>query len=94
VGVTCTGAGDNACLPGLNEVAVTLSGAGDALSALTAADVTPSVDASGLDPGTYELAPAVSGLPDGVELEGISPGAVPVTIVAPEPPPTPSPTPP
>jgi YbbR domain-containing protein len=94
VGVLCTGSGDNACLPRLDEVAITLSGAGEALSALTAASLTPTVDASGLDPGSYELTPVVSGLPDGVELVGISPGAIPVTIEAPEPPPTPTPTPP
>lgn len=94
VGVVCDGAGENACLPRLDELAITLSGAGEALSALTAADVTPTVDAAGLDPGNYELTPVVSGLPEGVELVGISPGAVPVTIEAPEPPPTPAPTPP
>jgi len=94
VGVLCTGSGDNACLPRLDEVAITLSGAGEALSALTAASLTPTVDASGLDPGSYELTPVVTGLPEGVELVGISPGAIPVTIEAPEPPPTPSPTPP
>jgi len=94
VGVLCTGSGDNACVPRLDEVAITLSGAGEALSALTAADVTPTVDASGLDPGDHDLTPVVSGLPEGVELVGISPGAVPVTITAPEPPPTPAPTPP
>ena len=93
VGVVCTGAGDNACLPRLQEIAITLSGAGEALSALTAADLTPTVDASGLDPGNHDLTPAVSGLPDGVELVEINPATVPVTIQAPEPPPTPTPTP-
>jgi YbbR domain-containing protein len=93
VGVLCTGAGDNACLPQLDQVAVTLSGAGDALSALTAADVTPTVDASGLDPGTHDLTPVIGGLPDGVALVGISPGTVAVTIQAPEPPPSPTPEP-
>jgi YbbR domain-containing protein len=92
VGIVCVGSGDNACLPRLDELAITLSGAGEALSALTAADVTPTVDASGLDPGNHELTPAVSGLPDGVTLVAISPGVVPVTIEAPEPPPTPAPT--
>jgi YbbR domain-containing protein len=93
VGVVCTGAGNNACLPQLDQLSITLSGAGDALSALNAADVTPTVDASGLDPGTHDLTPVISGLPDGVELVGISPGTVPVTIEAPEPPPTPTPEP-
>lgn len=93
VGVVCTGAGANACLPQLNQVSVTLSGAGGALSALTAADVTPRLDASGLDPGTHDLTPVINGLPDGVELVGISPGTVRVTIQAPEPPPSPTPEP-
>ena len=91
VGVVCTGAGDNACLPRLDEIAITLSGAGEAFSALTAADLTPTVDAAGLEPGNYDLQPAVSGLPDGVELIAITPGTVPVTIEAPEPTPTPAP---
>jgi YbbR domain-containing protein len=92
VGVECVGAGDNACLPRLEELAITLSGAGAALSGLTAADVTPTVDASGLDPGNHQLTPVASGLPDGVSVVSISPGTVPVTIEAPQPPPTPEPT--
>lgn len=93
VGVVCEGAGDNSCLPGLDQLTITLSGAGGALSALSAADLTPTVDASGLAPGTYSLTPIVSGLPDGVELLDISPGTVPVTIQAPESAPTPTPAP-
>jgi YbbR domain-containing protein len=93
VGVVCEGAGDNACLPGLDQLTITLSGVGDALSSLSAADVTPTVDASGLDPGTYPLTPVISGLPEGIELLGVSPGTVPVTIQAPEPAPTPTPEP-
>ena len=93
VGIVCIGAGDNACLPGLDQLTITLSGAGGALSGLSASDVTPVVDASGLAPGTYSLTPAVSGLPDGVELIEINPGTVSVTIQAPEPGPTPTPTP-
>ena len=57
---------------------------------LDAADVTPVVDASGLGPGSYSLTPAVSGLPAGVSLVGISPSAVPVTVSAPAEP-TPAP---
>jgi YbbR domain-containing protein len=91
VGVVCSGAGANACLPRLDVIAVTLSGAGNALSALTAADLTPTVDAAGLEPGNYDLPPVISGLPEGVELVAISPTAVPVTIEAPEPTPTPEP---
>jgi YbbR domain-containing protein len=93
VGIVCIGAGDNACLPALDQLTITLSGAGDALSGLTASDVTPIVDASGLAPGTYSLTPALTGLPGGVELIEINPGSVSVTIQAPEPAPTPAPTP-
>jgi YbbR domain-containing protein len=92
VGVVCSGAtGGNACLPRLGELAITLSGAGNALSSLTAADLTPTVDVSGLEPGNYDLQPVLTGLPDGVELVAINPGTVPVTVEAPEPTPTPAP---
>jgi YbbR domain-containing protein len=94
VGVACQGAGDNACLPAIDQLTVTLSGPGGTLSGLSAGDVTPTLDASGLDPGTHDLAPSIAGLPDGVELLGISPGTVSVTIQAPaSPAPTPTPTP-
>jgi YbbR domain-containing protein len=92
VGVICQNAGANACLPGIEQLSLTLSGPGDALSDLSAADLTPTVDAGGLAPGSYSLTPVVPGLPEGVELIGISPGAVPVTIVAPATP-APEPTP-
>jgi hypothetical protein len=72
---------------------LTLSGPGDTLSELSAADFTPTVDASGLAPGTYDLEPSIGGLPEGVELLGIIPGTVTVTIEAPAPPPTPTPAP-
>jgi YbbR domain-containing protein len=91
VGIVCTGSGSNACLPRLDQVSVTLSGAGGALSALTAADVTPTVDASGLGPGDHDLTPTIGGLPEGVQLIAINPGTVPVTITAPQPTPTPAP---
>lgn len=94
VGVVCEGAGDNACLPAIGELAVTLSGPGDILSGLSAADLTPTLDATGLAPGTYDLSPSVGGLPDGVELLGITPVTISVTIrapAAPEPTPTPAP---
>jgi YbbR domain-containing protein len=94
VGVICQNAGSNACLPGIDQLALTLSGPGDTLSDLSAADLTPTVDAGGLAPGNYSLTPIVPGLPDGVELIGISQAAVPVTIVAPatpQPEPTPEP---
>ena len=90
VGVICQGEGDNACLPGLDQVSITVSGSGEALGALTADDVTPIVDVSGLEPGDHDVSPSVS-LPAGVELLSIAPGTVPVTIVAPESAPTPEP---
>lgn len=92
VGVVCENAGDNACLPGLDQVSVTLSGPGETLSTLTASALTPVLDAAGLAPGTYSLTPSLPELPAGVELLALEPGAVPVTIVAPVEP-TPAPTP-
>ncbi|MDQ2689969.1 MAG: CdaR family protein [Chloroflexota bacterium] len=93
VGVVCQGAGTNACLPALEQVTVTLSGLGDALEGIGAGDLTPTLDASGLAPGAYDLTPTLPALPDGVDLIGISPSTVQVTIVAPAPPPTPTPAP-
>jgi YbbR domain-containing protein len=92
VGVTCEGAGENSCLPGLDQLSVTLSGPGEVLSTLTAGALTPVLDASGLEPGSHSLTPVLPALPDGVELLDVQPGAVPVTIVAPVEP-TPEPTP-
>jgi YbbR domain-containing protein len=83
VGLACVGNGDNACLPALDQVTLTLSGPGDALSGLTAADLTPTLDVSGLGPGTYSLPPTVGNLPDGVEMLAITPGSVSVTVRAP-----------
>jgi YbbR domain-containing protein len=92
VGVACDGAGQNACLPAIDQLTVTLSGPGDTLAGLSAADLTPALDASGLEPGTYDLEPSLGVLPEGVELLGISPGTVSVTIRAPaSPTPTPAP---
>jgi YbbR domain-containing protein len=91
VGVVCSGSGQNACLPRLEQLAITLSGEGEALANLGAADLTPTVDATGLAPGEYSLTPSIAGLPDGVELLSISPSSVPVTITAPTPTPTPAP---
>lgn len=94
VGLICQNAGSNACLPGLEQLSVTLSGPGDSLAELGAASLTPVVDAGGLAPGSYSLTPVLGGLPEGVDLVGISPGSVPVTIVAPATPaPTPTPAP-
>ena len=93
VGVACQGNGENECLPAIEQLTVTLSGPGDTLSDLSAGDVTPALDVSGLAPGTYDVEPAIGGLPDGVALLGISPGTVSVTIRAPTPAPTPTPAP-
>ena len=90
VGVLCVNAGANACLPAVDQLAVTVSGPGEVLSSLTAGDLTPALDAGGLPPGTHSLSPIVPALPPDVELLGVAPGAVSVTIVAPE---TPAPTP-
>jgi YbbR domain-containing protein len=89
VGVVCAGNGDNACLPALEQVTLTLSGPGEALSDLTAADLTPTLDVAGLGPGTYNLPPIVGGLPEGVEMIAITPGSVSVTVRAPSPTPAP-----
>jgi YbbR domain-containing protein len=94
VGIICQGAGVNACLPGVEQLAVTLSGPGTAFSQLSAGDITPVVDVTGLPPGSYSLTPTFGGIPDGVLIESVSPGSVPVGIVAPATPePTPTPTP-
>lgn len=94
VGIACEGAGQNACLPAIDQLTVTLSGPGGTLSDLSVTDITPAVDASGLGPGTHDLEPSLGALPDGVELLGISPGTVSVTIRAPaSPTPTPAPAP-
>lgn len=90
VGVLCAGAGANACLPAIDQLTLTLSGPGGVLTALGAGDLTPTLDAAGLQPGTYDLEPQVGGLPAGVELLDITPVTVSVTIRAPV---TPSPTP-
>jgi YbbR domain-containing protein len=92
VGVICEGAGENSCLPSLDQLSVTLSGPGEALSTLTAAALTPVLDASGLGPGTHSLTPGLPALPEGVALLTLAPGTVTVTIVAPAEP-TPAPTP-
>ena len=92
VGVQCEGAGENACLPAIDQLTVTLSGPGGTLSGLSAGDVTPTLDASALEPGTYDLEASLGALPEGVELLGISPATVSVTIRAPaSPTPTPAP---
>jgi YbbR domain-containing protein len=90
VGVVCRNAGGNlACLPQQDQVAVLVRGPASALADLAAADLSVVVDAGGLDAGEHQLTPNVS-LPDGVELESVSPGSVTVLLQAPV---TPSPAP-
>ena len=83
VGVVCQNAGDNACLPSLEQVSVTIEGPGEVLAQLSAGDLTPIVDAAGLAAGEHSLTPAIVGLPDGVELLMISPGSISVVIEEP-----------
>jgi YbbR domain-containing protein len=90
VGVTCEGApSGSACLPQQEQLSVTLRGPSGALADIDPADLTPTLDASGLGPGSHTLAPTFS-LPNGVDLVSVSPGSVTVQIV---PPATPSPAP-
>ena len=92
VGVICTNAGENECVPNIGQLSITLSGPGGLLSGLGAAALTPIVDAGGLGPGTHSLQPVVGGLPEGVEVIGVTPASVSVTIRVPAPPtPTPAP---
>ncbi|MGH2358481.1 MAG: CdaR family protein [Candidatus Limnocylindria bacterium] len=89
-GVVCVGAGDNACLPRITQVSVTLSGPGALLSGLTAEQITPVADVTGLAPGQHQVTLVLQGLPEGVEVQSLSPTSVTVTIQAPA---TPAPTP-
>jgi YbbR domain-containing protein len=92
VGAACANAPQGAaCLPQTDQLAVTLSGPGAALEALSASQLTLILDVAGLGPGTHQVTPAVPALPDGVELVGISPGSVTVVI---QPAATPTPAPP
>ena len=90
VGVTCEGAPNGAaCLPQQEQLSVTLRGPAGALADLDPADLTPTLDASGLGPGSHTLTPTFA-LPNGVDLMEVSPGSVTVQIV---PPATPTPAP-
>lgn len=70
-------------------VDVIISGPLPVLEALSSQDITIFVDASGLDIGTYQLAPQVKPLVDNVLVESILPGTVEVVIDVPK---TPTPT--
>jgi len=90
VGVTCEGVPNgSACLPQQAQLSVTLRGPAAELADIDPADLTPTLDASGLGPGSHTLTPTFS-LPNGVDLVSVSPGSVTVQIV---PPATPSPAP-
>ena len=90
VGVVCEGAPQgSACLPQQDQVSVTLRGPAGTLADLDPADLTPTLDASGLGPGSHALTPTFA-LPQGVTLVSVSPGTVTVQIV---PPATPTPAP-
>jgi YbbR domain-containing protein len=94
VGIECQGAGASACLPSLEQVSVTLSGPAGALAALSATSLTGILDVAGFGPGEHSVTVSLGGVPEGVELDAISPSTVTVTIVPPATPaPTPSPTP-
>jgi YbbR domain-containing protein len=80
VGVVCTDVPEGkSCIPELSQVALTVRGRANLLAGLDPADLTPTLDASGLDDGEHELTPTVQ-LPEGVRLVSISPGTVTVVI--------------
>lgn len=70
-------------------VDVIISGPLPVLDALTSQDITVSVDAAGLEIGTYQLTPEVRVLVENVLVESILPGTVEVVIHVPH---TPTPT--
>jgi YbbR domain-containing protein len=80
VGVVCEGAPQGTtCLPQLGQVSITLRGTAGVLASLDPADITPVLDASGLDPGGHDLQATVP-LPSGLRLVQITPAVVPVVI--------------
>lgn len=88
LGVVCIGApSGSACLPRVGQVAATVRGTVSDLDALDVANLTASLNVSGLGPGDHLVQPTVA-LPDGVTLVTLSPISVTVTIV---PPATPAP---
>ncbi len=88
LGVVCTGQpSGSACLPQLSQVAVTVRGTLNAVTALNPATLSAVLNVSGLAPGSHDLVPTVS-LPTGISPVGVSPGSVTAVIV---PPATPAP---
>ena len=88
LGLVCAGApSGSACLPQIGQIAATVRGTVSDLDALDAADLTATLDVTGLGPGDHLVQPTVP-LPQGVTLITISPISVTVTIV---PPATPAP---
>jgi YbbR domain-containing protein len=80
VGVVCTDVPEGkSCLPQLSQLAMTVRGRANLLAGLDPAELTPTLDASGLDNGEHELTPDVS-LPNGVDLVSSSPATVTVII--------------
>lgn len=71
------------------SVDVIVSGPLPVLDALASQDITVSVDAGGLEIGTYQLTPEVKVLVENVRVESILPGTVEVVISVPN---TPTPT--
>ncbi len=67
---------------------VSFSGPQPQVLALKPADVSLTVDVSGLAPGSYSLEPKLS-LPSGLDKDAISPSRVELTVVGPAPPATP-----
>jgi YbbR domain-containing protein len=70
-------------------VDVIISGPVPVLEELTSREITVSVDATGLEVGTYQLTPEVKVSVDNVLVESILPGTVEVVIIVPS---TPTPT--
>jgi YbbR domain-containing protein len=88
VGVECRNAPNGtACLPERSQLSLTVRGRERLLASLDPGDLTPVLDASGLDAGEHDLTARVS-LPSGVSLVSLSPGTVTVRI---QPTATPSP---
>jgi YbbR domain-containing protein len=88
LGLICSGApAGSACLPHIQQVAVTVRGTVSALDALDPANLTPVLNVAGLGPGDHLVQPTLT-LPAGVTQLTISPISVTVTIV---PPATPAP---